>query len=214
MTDNSASLRRARRKDGDSKRHRTETALEAMTQSGDAVNFPAVARRAGVSVSFLYAHADLSHRIAEIRDRQNQAGRDRAWRLPPRSLVTEHSLRADLANAKDQLRRLAEEVSVLRGRLARDLGADADQARQRSLLPRLDELEARAAEMHADNQQLRSRIAGLEAEAQELTETLEAARAMNRELMAEINKPLASPNQSTVPTTARRKRPSRHRPAT
>lgn len=67
-----------------------------------------------MSVSLLYADADLSARIATARDRQRQAGTDRAWRLPARSLVTEQSLRTDLANAKERTRRLAEEVTVLR----------------------------------------------------------------------------------------------------
>ena len=211
MTDNSATLRRARQKESASKRHRAETALDAMTQAGEPINFPAVARRAGVSVSFLYADRQLAGRIAEARDRQSQAGHDRAWRLPVRSLVTEQSLRADLANAKEQLRRLADEVSVLRGRLARDLGADADLARERPLLPRLDELEVRGAELEADNNRLRGRIATLEAEAREQTETLEAARAMNRELMAEINRPPATQGRSTAPTRGRRQRPSQER---
>lgn len=212
MADNSATLRRARQKDGASKRHRAETALDAMAQAGEPVNFPAVARRAGVSVSFLYSDGHLSGRIAEARDRQGQAGRERAWRLPARSLVTEQSLRADLANAKEQLRRLAEEVSVLRGRLARDLGAGADLARERSLVPRLDELEARAAELGADNDQLRGQVAALQAEARELTETLEAARAMNRELMAEINRP-PSQDKPTAPTRLRRQRLDQDGPA-
>lgn len=212
MADNSATLRRARQKDSASKRHLAETAIDAMTQTGEPVNFPAVARLAGVSVSFLYADINLARRIADARDRQSQAGRDRAWRLPARSLVTEQSLRADLANSKDQLRRLSEEVSVLRSRLERDLGAGADMARERSLVPRLDELEARAAELVADNDRLKGQVTALEAEARELTETLEAARAMNRDLMAEINRPPASPEKPAL-TRSRRHGPSRNGPA-
>ena len=131
-------------------------------------------RRAGVSVSFLYADAELSSRIATARDRQRQAGADRAWRLPARSLVTEQSLRADLANAKERGRRLAEEVTVLHERLSHHLGAAADVARGEALSPLLDQLEHRASE--------------LEAELRDLTETLDAARAMNRELMTELNR--------------------------
>ncbi len=97
-----------------------------MLDAGEPISFPALARRGGVSVSLLYSDPHLASRVAEARDRQRQAGTDRAWRLPPRSLVTEQSLRTELANAKEQLRQLHEEVNLLRQRLARSLGSDAD----------------------------------------------------------------------------------------
>lgn len=141
MADNSAALRRARQHDSATKRRRAGEALSAMEQSGEAVSFPAVARRAGVSVSLLYADADLAARIATARDRQRQAGPQRAWRLPARSLVTEQSLRVELANAKERARRLADEVSVLRERLSRQLGIAADVARGQADEPLLEQLE-------------------------------------------------------------------------
>ncbi len=186
MADNSAALRRTRRQDSRDKRQRAAEALVAMEQSGEPVTFPAVARRAGVSVSLLYADAGLSARIATARDRQRQAGTDRAWRLPARSLVTEQSLHTDLANAKERARRLADDVSVLRDRLGLQLGAGADIARGHA--PLLDQLEQRSSELEADNHGQRQRITALEAKVRELTETLDAARAMNRELMGEVNR--------------------------
>lgn len=173
------------------KRRRAVDAIAAMEQSGEAISFPAVARRAEVSVSLLYVDADLASRIATARDRQRQAGSDRAWRLPARSLVTEQSLRAELANAKERARRLAEEVTLLRERLSRQLGAVADAARDAALSPVIDELEERASDLEADNHRQGVRIAQLEAEVRELNETLNAARAMNRELMAELNRTAA-----------------------
>lgn len=113
MADNNAALRRARRNDSRAKRQHAADALAAMEASGQPITFPAVARRAGVSVSLLYAENELSARIAVARDRQRQAGTERAWKLPARSLVTEQSLRVELANAKDRARRLSEEVVVL-----------------------------------------------------------------------------------------------------
>ena len=193
MADNSAALRRTRRQDSQSKRRRAAAVLEAMDQSGQEITFPAVARRAEVSVSLLYADRDLASRIATARNRQRQAGRERAWRLPARSLVTEQSLRVELANTKEQARRLSAEVTVLRHRLARQLGADADVARGTMLTPLLDDLEQRAGELEATNQSLRRRIVELEGEINELTETLDAARSMNRELMSEINRSATAP---------------------
>jgi chromosome segregation ATPase len=188
VADNSVALRRARRKDSTSKRQHAADVLSAMDASGQSITFPAVARQAGVSVSLLYADAKLSARIAAARDRQRQAGTERAWKLPARSLITEHSLRAELANTKDRARRLAEEVAVLQQRLSRHLGAAADAARGEAVIPLLDQLEQRAAELETDNHRQQQRITQLETELQELTETLAAARAMNRELMSELNR--------------------------
>lgn len=188
MADNSAALSRARRRDSSMKRERATAALKTLAETGDPISFPAVARRAGVSVSLLYADADLAARIAAARDRQRQAGTDRAWQLPARSLVTEQSLRTELANTKDQTRRLTDEVTVLRDRLARHLGADADIARGRQLTPLLDQAETRAAELEADNNTLRQQITQLQDEVRELNDTLHAARATNRELMNELNR--------------------------
>lgn len=202
MADNSAALRRARRADGRCKREQALEAIEAIESSGEPVTFPAVARRARVSVSLLYADRDLAGRIAAARDRQRQAGRDRAWQLPARSLVTEASLRSELANAKEQVRRLTEEIAALRHRLARQLGAEADAARGLALAPALDELEQRAAELEAENRRQQGEISRLESEARELTETLEAARAMNRELMNELNRPQTVAR--ATPSTSRR----------
>ena len=203
MADNSAALRRARRQDGRTKRQRATDTLAAMEQSGEAITFPAVARRAGVSVSLLYADAPLAARIAAARDRQRQAGTERAWRLPTRSLITEHSLRAELANAKERAHRLTEEITLLRAQLSRHLGAVADVARGENLAPLIEQLEQRTAELEADNHAQRQRIAQLEAEARELVDTLEAARAMNRELMTELNRQTAPAGTRARPRTPR-----------
>ena len=163
-----------------------------MEESGEVITFPAVARRAGVSVSLLYSDSSLSSRIATARDRQRQAGTERAWRTPTRSLLTEQSLRTELANAKDRSRRLAEEQTLLQGRFSRCLGAAADTAREDGDRPLLDGLEQRASELEADNHLHRQRIAELEAETRELTETLAAARSMHRELMTELHRAAGS----------------------
>jgi DNA-binding protein H-NS len=201
VADNSAALRHARRKDSTSKRQHAADVLSAMEASGKPITFPAVARQAGVSVSLLYADATLRVRIAAARDRQRQAGAERAWRLPARSLITEQSLRAELANTKDRARRLTEEVAVLQQRLSRHLGAAADAARGEAVIPLLDQLEQRAAELEADSHRQQQRIIQLEAEIQELTETVAAARAMNRELMSELNR---NPDRPPTPRAPRR----------
>lgn len=197
MADNSAALTRARRQDSRTKRARAVEALASLEQTGERVTFPAVARLARVSVSLLYDDNQLSSHIASARDRQREAGSDRAWRLPARSLVTEQSLRTELANAKERGRRLAEEVSLLRQRLSRHLGSSADVARGEALGPLVDDLEQRTAELEADNQRQRLRIAELETDLREHAETLDAARAVNRELMTQLNRGGAQPETRT-----------------
>ncbi|MHB1598685.1 MAG: DUF6262 family protein [Acidimicrobiales bacterium] len=188
MADNSAALAAVRRRDARAKQERAAQTIQAMIEAGEPVTFPAVARRAGVSTSLLYAHPELSAAVATARDRQRQAGAQRSWHLPASSLVTDHSLRADLANAKEQARQLSQEVDLLRARLARDLGARADLARSGNHGLLLDQSEQRCAELQADNARLRKQVAVLEAETTELAETLDAARAMNRELMGAVNR--------------------------
>lgn len=193
MADNSAALRRARRQDGAAKRRHAAETIEALERSGEPISFPAIARRAGVSVSLLYSDSGLAARIAAARDRQRQAGHDRAWKLPARSLITEQSLHTELANSKEQTRQLTKEVGLLRERLARQLGADADLARGHAVRPMLDQLEDRAADLEADNHALRQRITRLEGDLTDLSDTLDAARAMNRELMTQLNHGAADP---------------------
>jgi chromosome segregation ATPase len=207
MADNSAALRRTRRQDSATKRHRAAETIEAFERSGEPVSFPAIARRATVSVSLLYSDPELAGRIATARERQRQAGYRRAWQLPVRSLITEQSLHAELANSKEQTRQLTEEVTLLRERLASQLGADADIARGYAVRPMVDQLEDRAAELEADNHALRRRLAQLESERTELSDTLDAARAMNRELMNQLNREATAPTA----TGAHRQRPATRR---
>lgn len=205
MADNSDALRRSRRKDSSTKRRRATEVLEAMIDAGDAVTFPAVARRAGVSVSLLYADRELASRVSEARSRQRAVGAERCRRLPTRSLASEQSLRADLANANDRARRLNDELVVLREQLSRLLGAQSDVASGHSTSPLLERLEEQVRRLEADNSRLRDEVHELEAARRESNDTLEAARAVNRELMAEINRSerLESTSVPTKPTPAR-----------
>lgn len=161
MADNSAALRRARRQDGAAKRRHAAETIEALERSGEPISFPAIARRAGVSVSLLYSDSEL-------------------------------------ANSKEQARQLTEEVGLLRERLARQLGADADLARGHAIRPMLDQLEDRAAELEADNHALRQRVSRLEGDLTDLSDTLDAARSMNRELMTQLNHGAADPGGAST----------------
>ncbi len=60
--------------------------------------------------------------------------------------------------------------------------------------PLLDQLEQRNAELEADNHRQQRRISQLENELRELSENLDAARALNRELMSELNRKTPPPS--------------------
>jgi hypothetical protein len=176
MADNSEARRRTRGQDSRTKRQRATETIDAFEQGGEPVSFPAIARRAGVSVSLLYSDPELASRIATARDRQRHPGHGRAWQLPARSLLTEQSLHAELANTTEQTPQLTDEVTVLPERLARQLGAD-DLARGHTMRPMLDQLRERCAELEADNHTLRQRVTKPEGELSERTDTRDAARA-------------------------------------
>ena len=113
MTDNSDALRRARRKDSTTKRRRAAEVLQAMIErpANPSPSRPSPAEPACRSPSSMPIQ-ELAGRLADgPRPSTRGRTRDRAWRLPTRSLVTEQSLQADLANAKDHVRRLTEELS-------------------------------------------------------------------------------------------------------
>ncbi len=214
MADNSDALTRSRRKDSRTKRRRATEVLAAMIEAGEAISFPAVARRAGVSVSLLYADRDLATRLSEARSRQRQVGVDRCRGLATRSLASEQSLRADLANTNERARRLGDELAVVREQLARLLGAQADAASGRSTSPLLERLEAQVDGLESDNSRLRDQVRELEGALHESNDTLGAARAMNRELMAEVNRSeqLGSTSPPTAPASTRRGQQAHRRP--
>jgi hypothetical protein len=72
----------------------------------------------------------------------------------------------------------------------------------------LDQLEDRAAELEADNHALRRRVATLDSERDELANTLDAARAMNRELMNQINRQATAPTELPAVISARQRDPT------
>jgi septal ring factor EnvC (AmiA/AmiB activator) len=97
----------------------------------------------------------------------------------------------------------------LRERLARGFGAEADTANGRATSPLIDQLQQQAADLEADNAQLRQDAVKLKGDLREANETLDAARAMNRELMAEINRPGQREAAPPAPTTSRPQRSRR-----
>jgi cell division protein FtsB len=168
----------ARRQDSTRRRQRVLNALERLTGAGEEISVAAVARAAGVDRSFLYRHHDLR---AQILQRAAQAPPDAS--LPRATTVSRQSLLADLANLRAHNERLHRQVTKLARRLSEALGEEVFRASGLGA-PAADETEAlrrRIADFEQTVEDLRRQL-------QERTEELDAARATNRELMAEVNR--------------------------
>jgi Family of unknown function (DUF6262) len=175
MADPAAHLARLRRADSQAKTARVRAALQALAAAGQPPGISLLARRAGVSRRFIYDHPELR---AEIAHQAAQAASRHAGAVTASAAVTAASLRADLENAKARNRRLEADLTALRRRLGEIIGRDV-----------LAEISG------AEGPDTASRVGQLEQtlfQAQEAlarrTEELEAARQINRELMARLNR--------------------------
>ena len=167
-----------RRLDSQLKRERVLAAVDALAATGRQLSIAAIARHAGVSRKFIYTHPALRAQI-ELRARQHAARS--AARANADGRISVASLQADLANARAHNHRLRQQLRALEQRLSEALGREI-----------ADELEP------ADErpEQLRSQLADAQAQSFELTESLadareelDAVREINRELLAEHNRP-------------------------
>jgi hypothetical protein len=175
MADPAAHLARLRRADSQAKTARVRAALQALAAAGQPPGISLLARRAGVSRRFIYDHPELR---AEIAHQAAQAASQHAGAVTASAAVTTASLRADLENAKARNRRLEAELTALRRRLGevigRDVLAEISGTGGLDTASRASQLEQALFEAH-------------EALARR-TEELEAARQINRELMARLNR--------------------------
>ncbi len=117
--DNSHHIVQAARRRSEYTRAKAIQALRVLDNSGQAVTFEAVAQRAQVSKSWLYAQPDLRAEIENLRAAHRQAPDSR---IPARQRSSDASLRQRLEAANARLRQLAEENRALREQLARALG--------------------------------------------------------------------------------------------
>ena len=153
--------------------------LDAMVTAGEALQVAQIARRAAVSRRFVYDHpelrAEIERRSAEVADRFTAT-------ITASARVTGASLRADLENTKAQNRRLREQLAQLERRLGETV---ADEVRA--------EMTGRVT--HVTDDSLRARVEALDDELHDVrvalarrTDELDAARQINRELMAKLNR--------------------------
>lgn len=166
----------ARRLDSTTKISQVLAALESVLGAGKPLSIASLARRAGVSRRFIYDHPELR---AEAERRSAQVADRHAGATSASARVTVASLRTDLTNAKATNHRLTTELGALRRRLGQQLGQDV-----------LADLE-HAVPAGAANGRLAELEQSLFQAGEDLaqrSEELDAARQINRELLAKINR--------------------------
>ena len=165
-------MRQGRQADSARRHQRVIATLERATGDGVEISASAIARAAGVDRSFIYRHRDL---LAQIQAHQG---------APPEAAagpaVTRASLHADLLAAGERATRLTSRIRQLETRLSETLG---EQAWHESGL-------AVPSDINALNQKinhLEQQTVDLRLQLDERDQDLTAARATNRELMAQLN---------------------------
>jgi chromosome segregation ATPase len=167
-----------RRLDSQLKHDRVIATVDARLAAGHELSVAAIARQAGVSRKFIYAHPDLRAQIEQHASRSATAG---AAGVAADARVTIASLQADAANAKAQNGRLREQLRSLEHRLSVTLGREvADEIDPAGYEP-ADQLRAQLEAAHARAFELEEQLA-------DAREELEAVREINRELLAGQNR--------------------------
>ena len=181
-TENTEAMRRARRADSERKRRLVLAVTDAQLEARHPT-IAGIARQAGVGRKFIYDHPDLR---AGIELKAAQATGRQASDLVASARVTGASLRAELENARAQNHRLSKQIRALENRLSQAEGARlvADELLPEGVLAELadQQLAGRVAELDQQLFEARENL-------RRTTEELEAARAINRELMQQANLP-------------------------
>ena len=162
-----------RRADSSRRRQRVLSALDAAIKDGAELSATSIAHRAGVDRTFLYRHRDLLERIhaaeTQLPDKPEIGAR-----------VTRASLQADLLAAQQRCTRMAARTQQLETRLSELLGEQAWRASGLGAPADIDQLQQRIVTLEQQIVELRLQL-------EERDQDLAAARAANRELMAQLN---------------------------
>ena len=163
-----------RQADSARRRQRVITAIDQASTRGSEISVSGIARTAGVDRTFLYRHRDLLEKIHLLEASPPATGET------PGPAVTRASLQADLLAAHERAARLNARIRQLEKRLSQALG---EQAWQQSGLGTPADTDA----LNNKITQLEQQAAGLRLQLSERDDELAAARAANRELMAQLN---------------------------
>jgi hypothetical protein len=169
-----AALAKGRQADSARRRQRVIAALDKAAAHGTEISVSGIARAAAVDRSFLYRHRDLLGKIHALEVALPLAGDATG------PAVTRASLQADLLAAQERAVRLNARVQQLEKRLSEALGEQAWRATGLGQSHDLDQLREQATSLQQQN-------IGLRLTLEERDQELSAARAANRELMAQLN---------------------------
>jgi len=169
-----ATMAKGRQADSARRRQRVITALSKAAATGMEISVSGIARAAGVDRTFLYRHRDLLAQLHALEAASAAAGDGTG------PAVTRASLQADLLAAGERAIRLNARVQQLEKRLSEALGEQAWRECGLGQAPDLDQLRQQATS-------LQQQIIDLRLKLEERDEELSAARAANRELMAQLN---------------------------
>ena len=167
-------IRQGRQADSARRRQRVIAVLGRAATDGTEISAAGIARAAGVDRSFLYRHRDLLDKIHALEA------------TPPAPAdtfgpaVTRASLQADLLAAGERAQRLNSRVRQLEKRLSEALGEKAWQESGLGVAPDIDALNQTIS--HLEQQAIDLRL-----QLDERDQDLAAARAANRELIAQLN---------------------------
>lgn len=173
-TPRTQAMRQGRQADSARRRQRVITALsKAATDGGIEISVAGVARAAGVDRSFLYRHRDLLEKIHALET------------APPgthgrRPAASRASLQADLLAAQERAARMHARITQLERRLSELLGEKAWHDSGLGAPADIDALSQRITHLEQQAADLRLQLG-------EREQDLAAARAANRELMAQLN---------------------------
>ena len=155
-------------------RQRVIKALDAAVASGQEITVSSIARQAGVDRSFLYRHRDLHAQvITRAAEPPAMPGGGPA--------VSRASLIADLAAAHERAARLAQHNRQLQQRLSELLGEQAWRESGLGAPPDIRAVQQQVTTLGQRNAELRGQLS-------DRGDELEAARAANRELIAQVNR--------------------------
>jgi hypothetical protein len=169
-----AAIRQGRQADSARRRQRVIAVLGRAHTDGTEISASGIARAAGVDRSFLYRHRDLLAQIHALEAAPPTPG------TAPGPAVTHASLQADLLAADDRTQRLHSRIRQLEKRLSEALG---EKAWQESGLGAPADIDA----LNQTIKHLEQQTIDLRLQLDERDQDLAAARAANRELIAQLN---------------------------
>ena len=167
-------MTKGRQADSARRRQRVIAVLDKAAADGTEISVSAIARAAAVDRTFLYRHRDLLGKIHALETAPPAAAEGAG------PAVTRASLQADLLAAHERAVRFNARVQQLEKRLSQALG---EQAWRESGLGAPADIDALSQQITHLEQQ----ITDLRIRLEERDEELAAARAANRELMAQLN---------------------------